>query len=601
MRNADATLPSPLVQLLLGLTGVAAVTGVYFWLQLPLVTAALTYLILILLLSFSSSLPLMLAFCFITVGCLDYFFTLPILSFRIEHPRDITGVTTYFVAALIVIFLTRRLQDERAARRDSEERWKAVFENTPAMYFMLDAAGTVLSVNPLGAEQLGYSVDELMGRPVLNLFYDVDREAVQRNAAACLEQPGRAMTWELRKVRKDGSMLWVRETARAMVLKGRPVVLIVCEDITERKRAEYLTGEVFESYPDGICVIGRDYRVQRVNPVYAQNVGLPTERLIGLHGADLLGTSFFEQTLKPNYDRCFAGKTISYTEWFEYPRGRRFIAVSYSPLRPESEQVEAILVITRDLTDHVLAGEALRSAQAELAHANRVSTMGQLTASIAHEVNQPITAAITDARAALHWLKAQPPNVDEVEEALAHIIKEVSRAGEVIERIRTLVKKEPPRRSAFGVNEAILEVMALTRAEAAHDGISVRTQFADCLPLVLGDRVQLQQVILNLVVNAIEAMRSQGEGSRELMICTRKTDLNDVLIEVLDSGPGVLPATVAKLFESFYTTKPTGLGLGLSICRSIVEAHNGRLWASSNVPQGAIFHFTVPAHLDGRM
>jgi len=601
MRNADATLPSPLVQLLLGLTGGAAVTGVYFWLQLPLVTAALTYLILILLLSFSSSLPLMLAFCFITVGCLDYFFTLPILSFRIEHPRDITGVTTYFVAALIVIFLTRRLQDERAARRDSEERWKAVFENTPAMYFMLDAAGTVLSVNPLGAEQLGYSVDELMGRPVLNLFYDVDREAVQRNAAACLEQPGRAMTWELRKVRKDGSMLWVRETARAMVLKGRPVVLIVCEDITERKRAEYLTGEVFESYPDGICVIGRDYRVQRVNPVYAQNVGLPTERLIGLHGADLLGTSFFEQTLKPNYDRCFAGKTISYTEWFEYPRGRRFIAVSYSPLRPESEQVEAILVITRDLTDHVLAGEALRSAQAELAHANRVSTMGQLTASIAHEVNQPITAAITDARAALHWLKAQPPNVDEVEEALAHIIKEVSRAGEVIERIRTLVKKEPPRRSAFGVNEAILEVMALTRAEAAHDGISVRTQFADCLPLVLGDRVQLQQVILNLVVNAIEAMRSQGEGSRELMICTRKTDLNDVLIEVLDSGPGVLPATVAKLFESFYTTKPTGLGLGLSICRSIVEAHNGRLWASSNVPQGAIFHFTVPAHLDGRM
>ena len=599
MRNADATSPAPLVQLLLGLTGIAAVTGVYFWLQLPLVTAALTYLLLILVLSFSSRLPLLLVFCFVCTGCLVYFFTLPILSFRIEGPRDITGVTTYFVAALIVIFLVKRLQNERRARRDSEERWKAVFENTPSMYFMLDAAGTVLSVNPFGAEQLGYSVDELRGRPVLNVFYEGDREAVQRNADACLEQPGRAMSWELRKVRKDGSMLWVRETARAMVLKDRPVVLIVCEDITERKRAEYLTGEVFESYPDGICVIGKDYRVQRVNPVYAQNVGLPAERLVGVHGADLLGTSFFEQTLKPNYDRCFSGKTISYTEWFEYPRGRRFIAVSYSPLRPESEQVEAILVITRDLTDHVLAGEALRSAQAELAHANRVSTMGQLTASIAHEVNQPITAAITDARAASHWLRAQPPNVDEVEEALAHIIKEVSRAGEVIERIRTLVKKEPPRRSAFGVNEAILEVMALTRAEAAHDGISMRTQFADGLPLVLGDRVQLQQVILNLVVNAIEAMRSHDEGGRDLLICTRKTDPNDVLIEVLDSGPGVLPATVAKLFESFYTTKPTGLGLGLSICRSIVEAHNGRLWASSNVPQGAIFHFTVPAHLDG--
>ena len=598
MRNADVALPPPLVQFLLGLTGIAAVTGVYFWLQLPLVTAALTYLILLLLLSFSSSLPLLLAFRFVTAGCLDYFFTFPILSFRIERPRDITGVTTFFVAALIVIFLARRLQDARIAHRNSEERWKAVFENTPAMYFMLDAAGTVLSVNPFGAEQLGYSVDELIGRPVLNVFYEADREAVQRNAAACLEQPGRAMSWELRKIRKDGSMLWVRETARAMLVRGQPVVLIVCEDITERKRAEYLTGQVFETYPDGICVIGRDYRLQRANPVYAQNVGMPAEKLVGMHGADLLGTSFFEKTLKPNYDRCFAGEAISYTEWFEYPRGRRFIAVSYSPLRPQSEQVEAILVITRDLTDHVLAGEALRSAQADLAHANRVSTMGQLTASIAHEVNQPITAAITDARAALRWLRAEPPNIDEVEEALAHIIKEGSRAGEVIERIRTLVKKESPRKIAFGVNDAILEVLALTRAEAAHDGISVRKQLADGLPLVQGDRVQLQQVILNLVVNAIEAMRSDGEG-RDLLICTRKTEPNDVLVEVIDSGPGVLPATVERLFESFYTTKPTGLGLGLSICRSIVEAHNGRLWASPNVPRGAIFHFTMPAHPDG--
>jgi len=317
-----------------------------------------------------------------------------------------------------------------------------------------------------------------------------------------------------------------------------------------------------------------------------------------MHGADLLGTSFFENTLRPNYDCCFAGEAINYTEWFEYPRGRRFIAVSYSPLRPQSEYVEAILVITRDLTDYVLAGEALRSAQAELAHANRVSTIGQLTASIAHEVSQPITAAITDARAALHWLSAQPPNIDEVEEALAHIVKEVGRAGEVIERTRTLVKKEPPRKNAFSVNEAILEVMALTRAEAAHEGISVRTQFADGLPLVLGDRVQLQQVILNLIVNAIEAMRSEGEGNRDLLICTGKTELNDVLVKVLDSGPGVLPATVEQLFDSFYTTKPNGLGLGLSICRSIVEAQGGRLWASPNVPRGAIFHFTVPAHAD---
>ena len=598
MRDADATWPPPIVQLSLGLAGVAAVTGTYFWLALPLVTAALTYLILIILLSFWSSLPLLLAHCFVTASCLVYFFTAPILSFRIDRPQDITGAITYFVAALIVIFLARRLQDERGARRDSEEQWKAVFENTPAMYFMLDAAGTVLSVNPFGAGQLGYSVDELIGRSAPNVFYEADREAAQRYAAACLEQPGRAMSWELRRIRKDGSMLWVREAGRAMLIKGRLVVLIVCEDITERKRAEYLTGQVFETYPDGICIIGRDYRVQRANPVYARNVGIAAEGLVGVHGADLLGTSFFENTLRPNYDRCFAGEATSFTEWFEYPRGRRFIAASYSPLRPESEEVAAILVINRDLTDHVLAGEALRSAQAELAHANRVSTMGHLTASIAHEVNQPITAAIMDARAALRWLNAQPPNVEEAEEALAHIVKEVGRAGEVIERIRMLVKKEPPSKKAFGVNDAILEVMALTSAEAAHHSISVRTQFADCLPLVLGDRVQLQQVILNLIVNAIEAMRSHGEQNRDLMISTGETEQNGVLVEIRDTGPGVSPATVEQLFESFYTTKPTGLGLGLSICRSIIEAHNGRLWASSNDPQGAVFRFTVPAQSD---
>ena len=464
MRSPKTRLSQHLVQLLYGLIALAAVTGVYFWLKLPLVSAALTYLIVILLLSFvSSSLPSLLILCVVAAGCLACFFAPPILSFRVDHPDDVGGIAVFLTASLIVTGLVKRLQTEQGERRDSQERWKAVFENTPTMYFMLDAAGTILSVNPFGAEQLGYAVDELTGCPVLKVFYEADQEAVQRNAAACLEQPGRAMSWELRKIRKDGSILWVRETARAMLTKGRPVVLVVCEDITERKRAEYLTGQVFDTYPDGICVVGRDYRLQRANPVYAQNAGIPVERLAGMHGADLLGTSFFESTLKPNYDRCFAGETVSYTEWFEYPRGRRFIAVSYSPLRPESEHVEAILVITRDLTDHVLAGEALRSAQAELAHANRVSTMGQLTASIAHEVNQPITAAVINAQAGLRWLGTQPPNFDEVSAALAAILREGTRAGEVIGRIRTLTKKAPPQKVPFEINDAILEVMAMSR------------------------------------------------------------------------------------------------------------------------------------------
>lgn len=594
MPSREARLPQHIVQMLCGLIALAAVTGASSWLKLPLVSAALTYLIVILFLSFVSSLPSLLILCAVAAGCLDYFFTFPILSFRIDHPEDVSGIAVFLMASLIVTGLVRRLQAARSERRDSEEQWKAAFENNPTMYFMLDASGIVLSVNQLGATQLGYSADELIGRPVLNVFHEADREAAQRNAAACLEQSGRAISWELRKIRKDGSMLWVRETARAMLMKGRPVVLIVCEDITERKRAEYLTGQVFDTYPDGICVVGKDYRLQRANPVYAQNVGVPAERLVGVHGADLLGTNFFENTLKPSYDRCLAGEAVSYNEWFEYPRGRRFMAISYSPLRPQAEEVEAILVITRDLTDHILAGDALRSAQAELAHANRVSTMGQLTASIAHEVNQPITAAVINAQAGLRWLSTQPPNFEEVNAALAAILKEGTRAGEVIGRIRTLIKKAPPQKDTFAINDAILEVMAMTRAEAVNDCVAVQTNLADGLPLVQGDRVQLQQVILNLVINAIEAMRSPSEENKFLVVCTQKVESDEVLIEVRDSGPGFTTAGVEHLFEAFHTTKANGLGLGLSICRSIVEAHNGRLWVSQNEHCGAAIHFTVP-------
>src|SRR5882724_504545 len=236
-----------------------------------------------------------------------------------------------------------------------------------------------------------------------------------------------------------------------------------------------------------------------------------------------------------------------------------------------------------------------REAQMVLAHANRVATMGQLTASITHEVNQPITAAVTYALAARRWLSADPPNFHEVDDALSRIVKEGNRAGEVVGRIRALIKKAPARKDAVAINDAILEVIALTRTEVANNSVSVRTQLAEGLPRVQGDRVQLQQVLLNLIINAIEAMRDVGEKERELLISSRN-EPDGVSVEVRDSGPGFAPAELDRVFEAFYITKPSGLGLGLSICLSIIEAHNGRLWASPNVPRGAIFGFTVPTH-----
>jgi C4-dicarboxylate-specific signal transduction histidine kinase len=242
----------------------------------------------------------------------------------------------------------------------------------------------------------------------------------------------------------------------------------------------------------------------------------------------------------------------------------------------------------------MLASEALREAQTELAHVNRVTTMGQLAASIGHEINQPITAAITNANAGLLWLAAQPPDLEEVRDAFHRVIKAGNQAGEVIARIRALIKKAPPRKGDVEINETILEVIALTHGELTKNGVSLQTRLATGLPLVQGDKVQLQQVILNLIVNAVEAMSGVSEGSRALLIGTGKDASRGVLVAVQDSGPGPNPESFDHLFDPFYTTKPGGMGMGLSICRSIVEAHGGRVWASRTTGPGVTVQFTLP-------
>src|SRR6266446_6857490 len=266
------------------------------------------------------------------------------------------------------------------------------------------------------------------------------------------------------------------------------------------------------------------------------------------------------------------------------------------------EQRDQGVAFVLDLTERKRAEAEARESERryretlmELAHANRVATTGQLTSSITHEVNQPITAAVTNAQAALRWMSAEPPDLGEVSEALAGIIKEGNRASEVVARVRALIKKVPARKDAVAIDDAILEVIALTRAEAANNSVSVRTQFAEGLPPVQGDRVQLQQVMLNLIVNAIQAMSGIEAGAREIQICIDAVPSEgSVRVGVRDTGPGLSPESLSRLFEPFYTTKPDGMGMGLSICRSIIEAHGGRLWAIPCEPQGALFQFTVP-------
>jgi signal transduction histidine kinase len=277
---------------------------------------------------------------------------------------------------------------------------------------------------------------------------------------------------------------------------------------------------------------------------------------------------------------------------------KRYVSVSGLPVLDETGRFVGYRGVGRHITERKRAEEALRSAQAELAHANRVATMGQLTASIAHEVSQPIAATVLNAQAALRWLGAQPPNLNEVRQILGQIADDSERAGDVIGRIRALIKKSPPRKEDLEINEAIHEVIALTRGEVLQNGVSVRTQLAEGLPRIQADRVQLQQVILNLIVNAVEAMSGVGEGTRELLISTSGDASNGVFVSVRDSGPGLDPKTMDRLFDAFFTTKSNGMGMGLAICHSIIETHGGRMWARANEPRGAVFQFTLPVEPD---
>jgi signal transduction histidine kinase len=248
-------------------------------------------------------------------------------------------------------------------------------------------------------------------------------------------------------------------------------------------------------------------------------------------------------------------------------------------------------------TERKRAEEALHQAQAELAHVTRVATLGELAASIAHEINQPLGAVVNNASACVRWLAAQ--NLEEARQSAALVIADGHRAGEIIGRIRALAKKAPPQKDWVDLNATIRDVIALARSEVQRNGVAVETHLSDDVPLILADRIQVQQVLLNLLMNAIEAMSGVSTGPRALWVSSERVAATEVLIAVRDSGPGFDPQHIDRLFAAFYTTKPHGLGMGLAISRSIVAAHGGRLWATANTPHGAIFQFTVPMGREG--
>ncbi len=355
---------------------------------------------------------------------------------------------------------------------------------------------------------------------------------------------------------------------------------------------------IFENALEGIFQLDRAGRLRDANPAMARLVGhvTPSELISAINGPHSVGlftrtqTDALFETLASKGE--IAGVELELTRLDGSPIWVQLNARGVGGPDGETACLEGLLT---DITSRKQAETALHQTQTELAHATRMTTLGELAASIAHEINQPLGAIVADTTAAINWLATDHPDLDSVREALAAVVKDGHRAADVIQRIRDFARKTDPRKARLDANDVVRDVVPLVRTEILRHGVSLRTELAAALPSVMGDRVQLQQVVLNLIVNGIEAMSSVGDRPRELVIRSRRHEGDQVLVAVQDSGIGIDPTSLDQLFDAFFTTKPSGMGMGLSIARSIVESHGGRLWAAPNADHGATFQFALPS------
>jgi PAS domain S-box-containing protein len=454
-----------------------------------------------------------------------------------------------------------------------------------------------------------WGFDPLQGPPshetLWQRVHPNDRDRVWKEVEEALRQKA-DYAGEFRIVLPDGAVKHLKATGHHRFSADGELIEVVGTDVdvTEHKQAEEALREserkfrdYAETASDWFWEIGPDYKFT-----------LLTENAFGSDPTGRIGTTCWDHALdletEPEKWRIVR-ETLDARRPFRDVVYRSaggngtpmYVKASGKPVFDTNGEFRGYRGTGTDVTASMLAREEherLRKLESDLAHMNRLGIIGEQAASLVHEITQPIATARNNARAAVNFLDRQPPELGEVREALDCIVADTDRAREIIDRIRDHIRKAPPRKARFDLNDAIDEVIVLGRSAITKNGILVQTRLAEGLFPVEGDRVQLQQVILNLVLNAVEAMSSVEAGPQDLLIGTEQTQGNGVLVTVRDSGPGIDPENLGRVFEAFYTTKTSGLGIGLSICRSIIDAHGGRLWADANEPRGAVFRFTLP-------
>ena len=479
--------------------------------------------------------------------------------------------------------------------------WQLV-ETAQEGVWSVDAEGKTLFANENMAAILGTSPGEMIGKSILP-FVPREKKDELLNHLLQREQ-GPQEHYEFPFLRADGAQVWTLLRVSPVLRDGQHSgCLALVSDITKRKRAEEELHESetrFRAFVDhaGDALFVQDLEqgtIVDVNREACESLGYTRRELIG-NTAVAFHLDSDRAEMESAAEQAAAGETVVGTHCHRRKDGSVFYVEANTSCFWYGGR-RFLLHVSRDITDRLRAEEQrdrLRQLEADLAHINRVSMMGELAASVAHEVNQPLSGVVSNASAGLRWLAGDAPNLEEAREGLRRIVRDGKRAGDIIARIRALTKKAVASGEKLDLNETIGEVLALVGDETRRKSVIIRTQFADDLSPVSGDRVQLQQVVLNLVMNAIEAMSVVDERARELAIGTRNIDPDQVQVTVQDSGTGIDPQTIDRIFDSFYTTKPGGMGMGLSISRSILQAHGGRIWATANDGRGTIFHFTLP-------
>jgi PAS domain S-box-containing protein len=501
------------------------------------------------------------------------------------------------------IDLTERKRAEQALR-ESEAKIRRLVDANIIGIFIWDFEGRIIEANDAFLRMVDYDREDLVSGRIrwTELTPPEWRERDERRLPE-LKMTGSLQPFEKEYFRKDRSRVPVLIGAATFEEGGNQGVAFVL-DLTERKCAEEALREserkfrdYAETTSDWFWEIGPDYKFT-----------LLTENAFGSNPADRIGTACWDHALDLQTESekwRFVWATLDSRKPFRDfvyccvggNGSPMYVKASGKPVFDANGEFRGYRGTGTDVTALLRAQEEherLCRLESDLAHMNRLTMMGELAASLAHEITQPIAATRTNAGAAMRFLDRNPPDLGGVREALACIVDDADRAGDIIDRIRDHIKKAPPRKGRFDLNKAINEVIALAESAITTNGVSVRTRLAEALLPVQGDRVQLQQVVLNLILNAVEAMSTVEAGPRELLITTEQAQTGGVLVSVRDSGPGIDPDHVDRVFEAFYTTKSSGVGMGLSICRSIIDAHGGRLWADMNASRGAVFRFTLP-------